>query len=67
MRTWDSGVGVHVADLPTARLPQGAAVVFSIYWPEAAHWEGRDFEVRIATAAGVRAATPAIAPLSSVL
>ena len=45
--TRDSGLGVHVADLPTAALPRGAEILFTFYWPEARRWEGADFSVKI--------------------
>ncbi len=42
-----SGLGVYWVDLPTADLAPGAEVVFTFYWPEAGHWEGRDFTVAV--------------------
>ena len=33
--TWDTGLGVHVADVRTATLPTGGMVHFTFYWPEA--------------------------------
>jgi glucoamylase len=45
--TRDRGLGVHTADLPTADLPAGAEVVFTVYWPRAERWEGTDFTVRV--------------------
>ena len=33
----DAGLGVHVADLPTANLASGATVRFILSWPEG-HW-----------------------------
>ena len=46
--TRDTGLGVHVVDLPTGSLPVGAAVTFTFRWPEAGRWEGADFTVRVA-------------------
>jgi glucoamylase len=43
------GLGIHIADLTTAGLPAEAQIRFTIYWPEAARWEGTDFIVRIET------------------
>jgi len=43
--TVDTGLGVHVADLPTTELLPGSRVDFTFYWPEAARWEGSDFRV----------------------
>jgi glucoamylase len=48
--TRDTGLGVHVADLPTAGLPDGALVDFTFRWPAAGRWEGRDFRVEVARA-----------------
>jgi glucoamylase len=45
--THDTGLGLHVADLPTARLPAGAEIVFTFYWPQGERWEGNDFTVHI--------------------
>jgi glucoamylase len=46
-KTQDTGLGVHVADLPTDALSSGAEIVFTFYWPEAERWEGADFTVRL--------------------
>ncbi len=46
--TQPSGLCMHYADLPTPVLQAGTCVQFTFYWPEAARWEGRDFEVDIA-------------------
>ncbi|MGE5243413.1 MAG: glucan 1,4-alpha-glucosidase [Betaproteobacteria bacterium] len=43
----DTGLGIHVADLPTARLPAGARIDLTFYWPDGARWEGADFHVVI--------------------
>jgi glucoamylase len=43
----DTGLGVHTADVPTAALPSGAEIVFTLYWVDAARWEGKDFTVRV--------------------
>jgi glucoamylase len=44
----DTGVGIWVADVPGSdRLRPGDAVVFTAWWPEAGHWEGRDFRVSV--------------------
>ena len=45
--TRDTGLGVYVFDLPTDRLPAGAMVLFTFYWPERGQWEGEDFVVRV--------------------
>jgi glucoamylase len=43
----DTGLGVHVVDLPTAALAPGAIVPFTFYWPGADRWEGTDFAVEV--------------------
>lgn len=45
--TRDTGLGVCLADLPTATLPAGAQLRFTFFWREAARWEGVDFEVLV--------------------
>ena len=45
--TRDTGLGVHVADLPASGLPEGARVRFTFRWPAADRWEGTDFEVEV--------------------
>ncbi|MGA7305467.1 MAG: glycoside hydrolase family 15 protein, partial [Rhodothermales bacterium] len=47
VKTLDVGLGVHVADLATDAMPEGAHVVFTIFWPEVDRWEGTDFTIRI--------------------
>jgi glucoamylase len=37
--THDTGLGLHVSDLPTRDLTPGTEVVFTFYWPEAGQWE----------------------------
>jgi glucoamylase len=46
--TEDTGLGVHVAKLPTNTLRPGDSIQFTFFWPESGTWEGRDFEVSIA-------------------
>jgi hypothetical protein len=45
--TRDTGLGVHVADLPTSGLAASARVLFTFYWPDAGRWEGADFAVTL--------------------
>lgn len=45
--TRDTGLGVHVADLPTNKLPPGTTIVFTFYWPDANRWEGVDFAMHV--------------------
>lgn len=46
-RTRDTGLGTHVADLPTAALAERTPIRFTLYWPNADRWEGVDFVVRV--------------------
>src|SRR6185437_4267815 len=48
----DTGLGVHVADLPTQALAEGARIRFTFHWPEADRWEGADFDVRVDSRGG---------------
>lgn len=43
--TRDTDMGVHVADLPTSKLPAGTTLSFTFHWPQAGRWEGTDYEV----------------------
>ena len=49
LKTHDAGLKIHLADLPTQSMPEGTQIKFTFYWPDAGHWEGKDFMVRIAT------------------
>jgi glucoamylase len=42
-----TGLGVHVADLPTADLAPGTKVLFALRWQESGTWGGTDFYVSI--------------------
>ena len=45
--TRDTGLGVHVADLPSNGLSAGGIISFTIYWTDQARWEGIDYTVGI--------------------
>lgn len=45
----DTGLGMHLVDLPTSQLAAGSRVVFTFYWPDADKWEGSNFAVTIST------------------
>ena len=47
VETRNTGLGVHVADLPTEELRAGTEVRFTFRWRESARWEGIDFTVGI--------------------
>jgi glucoamylase len=40
-------LGMHIADLDTKTLAEGTDVKFTLYWPDAKHWQGEDFTVRV--------------------
>ena len=46
--TRDSGLGVHLVDLPTGELPAGSGIDFTFFWRDGQRWEGRDFRVLVA-------------------
>jgi hypothetical protein len=48
--TRDTGLGVHVADLPVAALAAGETIQFTFLWAETQAWEGRDYEVLVIAA-----------------
>jgi glucoamylase len=48
--TRDTGIGLHVADLPTGLLPAGTRIDFTFYWPRADRWEGVDFSITVTPA-----------------
>jgi glucoamylase len=43
----DTGLGLFVARIPTAGLPPGTAVTFTVFWPGPERWEGTDFRVEL--------------------
>jgi glucoamylase len=45
--TRDTGLGVHIVDLPTGDLPEGTTVRFTFYWTDENRWEGKDYSVEI--------------------
>jgi hypothetical protein len=45
--TFDAGLGVFLAELPTAALPPGTRLRFTFFWREAQRWEGTDFAVTV--------------------
>jgi glucoamylase len=45
--TVDSDLGIHFADLDTADLKPGNAILFTIYWPAENRWQGVDYQVAV--------------------
>lgn len=51
--THESSGHKHSVEIPTATLVPGTGVMFTFYWKDAGHWEGRDFLVTVAAPASV--------------
>ena len=47
--TRDTGLGIHLVDLPADQLVSGREIVFTFYWKQEKRWEGTDFAVTIGT------------------
>jgi glucoamylase len=45
--TRDTGLGVHIVDLPTQAVAAGKQIQFTFHWTDAKRWEGADFAVRV--------------------
>jgi glucoamylase len=45
--TRDTGLGLHILDLPTASLPAGSQIVFTFLWTQENRWEGKDYTVTV--------------------
>jgi glucoamylase len=47
IRTRDTGLGIHVADLDTETLVAGSSVSFTFHWIYSDSWEGTNFVVKV--------------------
>jgi glucoamylase len=45
VETHDTGLGVHVGDLPTRGLAPGTQIAFTFHWRDSGRWEGKDFSM----------------------
>ncbi|MFZ0277554.1 MAG: glucan 1,4-alpha-glucosidase [Candidatus Sulfotelmatobacter sp.] len=45
--TRDTGMGLHILDLPTASLPAGSPITFTFLWTQENRWEGKDYTVTV--------------------
>ena len=45
--TRDTGLGLHILDLPTASLPVGSQATFTFYSNSSQRWEGTDYNVAV--------------------
>jgi len=43
-----TGLGVHVVDLPTKTLLPSTNVAFTFFWLQSGRWEGSDFSIQVA-------------------
>ena len=50
IETEDTGLGLHVAKLPTETLQPGDSILFTFFWTESGDWEGQNFEIAISEA-----------------
>jgi glucoamylase len=48
--TQDSGIGLHVADVPTAELRAGQSLDFTLLRTASKRWEGRDYRIEVSDA-----------------
>jgi glucoamylase len=46
-RTRETGLGIHVADLPISEIPAGATLIFTLFWPQENRWESVNYKVVI--------------------
>lgn len=46
--TRDTGLGLHVVDLPVAGLDAGDSIQFTFLWRDTQAWDGRDYQVVVA-------------------
>jgi len=47
IETRETGLGVHVADLPVTGLTAGASVQFTFCWLDTESWDGRDYDLQV--------------------
>jgi glucoamylase len=45
--TRETSLGIHVADLPTSKIPGGTTLVFTLYWPLEDRWESLEQTVLV--------------------
>jgi glucoamylase len=47
LATHDTGLGVHLADLPTARLAATTKLILTLHWSQDGRWEGTGFVIEV--------------------
>ena len=45
--SFDTGLGIHVADIKTDNWAEGTKIIFTFFWTGSRNWEGKDFEAEI--------------------
>jgi len=51
--TQPSALDLHFADLPIENLPDNSEIQFTFRWPQADHWEGQNFSVKVGDARSI--------------
>lgn len=47
VKTRSTDIGIHLVELPTAKLPAKQRIEFTFYWPDSKTWEGKNFAVTV--------------------
>jgi uncharacterized protein YrrD len=47
VKTAEIEKGIHVVDLDTENIQPGTSVHFTFFWPQADHWEGKNYSVKV--------------------
>jgi len=47
VRTRDTGLGIHIAELDTVGLKSKESIELTFYWSDASRWEGKNFHVAV--------------------
>ena len=47
IETRDSGLGLHVADLPVAGRSAGETIQFTFFWLDSRTWQGEDYAIAV--------------------
>jgi glucoamylase len=45
--TRDTGLGVHVLDIPDHEFTAAQQIDFTFYWQQSGQWEGTDYHIEI--------------------
>ena len=47
VNTRDTGIGIHLAELPAKDLQPGTVLEFTFHWPDTDTWENRNFRLKV--------------------